>query len=326
MRIKSLGYLGLGVVDPRQWLDFATQVVGAMPARAVPGEAWSLAGQDAPQVRQSGGTGVAPDGSVYIKIDEWQWRVAAHPVTGRPGVQYLGLEVHDQQQLEIVAAELEAAGFPARMGIPGEARARSVTALLHSCDPAGNPLEFFYGPTMDFNFTSPQAGTRFVAGKYGLGHLNLFVKDLPACFDFYTRLLGFQLSDYIRFGEGASVQFLRCNARHHSIALVEGAGVNGPHHLLFEVPDIDSVGRALDRAMKRNIPVSSTLGRHINDNMLSFYMQSPLGFDVEIGCEGAMLDDDWTAREFCEGDVWGHHGLTAEAIKQAAESMAGDES
>jgi 3,4-dihydroxy-9,10-secoandrosta-1,3,5(10)-triene-9,17-dione 4,5-dioxygenase len=56
--------------------------------------------------------------------------------------------------------------------------------------------------------------------------------------------------------------------------------------------------------------------------MLSFYMQSPLGFDVEIGCEGSMVDDDWTAREFCEGDIWGHHGLTADAIQAAAKSLA----
>lgn len=326
MRIKSFGYLGLGVTDTRQWLEFATQVVGAMPARAVPGEAWSLAGQDMPQASQTDGTGVAVDGSVYIKLDDWQWRVAAHPVTDRPGVQYLGLEVHDQRQLAVVATELEAAGFPARMGTSEEARARSVTALLHSRDPAGNPLEFFYGPTMDFKFSSPQAGTRFVAGKLGLGHINLFVKDLPACLAFYTDVLGFELSDYIRIGEGASVQFLRCNARHHSIALVEGAGINAPHHLLFEVADIDTVGRALDRAMNRGTTISSTLGRHINDNMLSFYMESPLGFDVEIGCDGMLVEDDWTAREFCEGDVWGHRGLTAEAIQKAAASMAGEAS
>lgn len=322
MRIKSFGYLGLAVEKPLEWLNFATQIVGAMPARAIPGEAWALAGQDLPPSTQSNGKGISADGSVYIKIDDWQWRVAAHPVQGRPGVKYIGLEVHDQLQLEIVAAELEAAGFPARFGTLEEARARSVREILHASDPAGNPLEFFYGPTMDFNFVSPQANTQFVAGKYGVGHINLFVKDMKACFDFYTRVLGFQLSDYIRFGEGASVQFLRCNARHHSIALVEGAGVDGPHHLLFEVPDIDGVGRALDRALKHNTPITSTLGRHINDNMLSFYMQSPLGFDVEIGCEGSMVDDDWTAREFCEGDIWGHHGLTADAIQAAAKSLA----
>lgn len=321
MRIKSLGYLGVNVTDPKQWLSFATDVVGAMPARAVPGEAWGMAGQENPTGPASAGSGVAEDGSVYIKLDEWQWRVAAHP-DSQPGIRYIGFEVHDQLQLEAAAAELEAAGHMARMGTPEEASRRSVTGLLHSQDPAGNPLEFFYGPTMDFNFVSPQPGTQFVAGGYGLGHLNLFVKDLSACFAFYTRVLGLQLTDYIRFGEAASVQFLRCNARHHSIALVAGMGIDGAHHLLFEMASIDQVGRALDRAMRRNTRITSTLGRHINDNMLSFYMESPLGFDVEVGCDGMLVDDNWTAREFCEGDVWGHQGLTAEAIQQVAAGLA----
>ncbi|MCP4904497.1 MAG: hypothetical protein GY910_05915 [bacterium] len=71
---------------------------------------------------------------------------------------------------------------------------------------------------------------------------------------------------------------------------------------------------ALDRATRDDIPITSTLGRHKNDQMLSFYMQSPGGFDVEIGTGGLRVGTDWVAHEFCEGDVWGHQGLTAEAI------------
>ena len=32
--------------------------------------------------------------------------------------------------------------------------------------------------------------------------------------------------------------------------------------------------------------MSATLGRHVNDLMLSFYMKTPGGFDIEFGCEG----------------------------------------
>ena len=38
--------------------------------------------------------------------------------------------------------------------------------------------------------------------------------------------------------------------------------------------------------------MSATLGRHMNDQMLSFYMRTPGGFDVEFGCEGLEVDDD----------------------------------
>ena len=52
---------------------------------------------------------------------------------------------------------------------------------------------------------------------------------------------------------------------------------------------------------------AATLGRHINDKMLSFYMKTPGGFDVEFGCEGMTVEDDtWVARESTAASLWGH--------------------
>ena len=56
-----------------------------------------------------------------------------------------------------------------------------------------------------------------------------------------------------------------------------------------------------------NVKMSATLGRHVNDKMLSFYMKTPGGFDVEFGCEGLQVDDkDWIARESTAVSLWGH--------------------
>jgi 3,4-dihydroxy-9,10-secoandrosta-1,3,5(10)-triene-9,17-dione 4,5-dioxygenase len=53
--------------------------------------------------------------------------------------------------------------------------------------------------------------------------------------------------------------------------------------------------------------MSATLGRHVNDLMLSFYMKTPGGFDVEFGCEGRTVDDhSWIARESTAVSLWGH--------------------
>ena len=43
--------------------------------------------------------------------------------------------------------------------------------------------------------------------------------------------------------------------------------------------------------------MSASLGRHVNDKMLSFYMKTPGGFDCEYGCEGMQVTDDenWVA-------------------------------
>ena len=42
MEIKSLGYIGFGAKDPLEWLKFGTDIIGMMPARAVPGESWGF--------------------------------------------------------------------------------------------------------------------------------------------------------------------------------------------------------------------------------------------------------------------------------------------
>jgi 3,4-dihydroxy-9,10-secoandrosta-1,3,5(10)-triene-9,17-dione 4,5-dioxygenase len=76
---------------------------------------------------------------------------------------------------------------------------------------------------------------------------------------------------------------------------------------MLEVERLDDVGRALERVRKHKVPLSATLGRHMNDEMVSFYVKSPGGFDVEFGCEGLTVDDRrWVARESTAVSYWGH--------------------
>jgi 3,4-dihydroxy-9,10-secoandrosta-1,3,5(10)-triene-9,17-dione 4,5-dioxygenase len=73
------------------------------------------------------------------------------------------------------------------------------------------------------------------------------------------------------------------------------------------VEKLDDVGRALERVRKHKVPLSATLGRHMNDQMVSFYVKSPGGFDVEYGTEGLTVDDErWVARESTAVSYWGH--------------------
>lgn len=312
MKIKSVGYMGIGVADSTAWLSFATEVIGMMPARNIPGQSWGM--PQAGSAEEAETPGVAEDGSVYLKMDERQWRIAVHPQQEKQGLLYLGLEVENEIALEQSLAELQSLGITVNIGSVQDARSRAVSGIAYLQDPAGNNLELFYGPTTDYNFSSPISGQEFVAGHLGIGHLNLFVDDLTASFDFYTRVLGFKLTDYIRAGEEGAVKFMRCNERHHSLAMVGMGKINGLQHAMFEMKTIDDVGKTLDRAMANNIPITSSLGRHRNDGMLSFYMRSPSGFDVEIGCDCLLVDDTWTVNEFCEGDVWGHQGLMQAVI------------
>jgi 3,4-dihydroxy-9,10-secoandrosta-1,3,5(10)-triene-9,17-dione 4,5-dioxygenase len=322
MNICGLGYVGVGAAEPTACLKYGVEILGAMPSRALAGEDWGMPAVPG-QGPASGGRGIATDGSVYLKLDDWQWRIAVHPKSAGLGLLYVGFEVSGAGELQVALDELKAEGFLAQMGTVQQARARSVTGIGYTRDPAGNSIELFYGPTLDRDFHS-HCGMQFVTGNLGLGHLNLFVEKLAECQHFYTQALGFRLSDFIRFGAGMSANFYHCNARHHTVGLMHMGPLNALQHLMLEVSDIDSVGRCLDRVLSAGITVTSTLGRHVNDGVLSFYMRSPLGFEVEVGCGGVRTNAGWTPSEFVRGDVWGHKGLDPETFKKSLEQAVGD--
>ena len=51
----------------------------------------------------------------------------------------------------------------------------------------------------------------------------------------------------------------------------------------------------------------ATLGRHVNEEMVSFYMDTPGCFALEYGCGGKQVDwRNHVAFESTRGDDWGH--------------------
>jgi 3,4-dihydroxy-9,10-secoandrosta-1,3,5(10)-triene-9,17-dione 4,5-dioxygenase len=227
-----------------------------------------------------------------------------------------GWEVRDTQALAAVGRALADAGVPSKSATDAELAARRVGAMLSAEDPAGHQLEFFCGAALDSRPSVSPYGTRFVTGDLGLGHVVLPVPD-EAAFGFYTEVLGFRLRDSMRmpaefFGGQPGdppvwFRFLGCNARHHSLALAPVPADPGIVHLMIETGSLDDVGRALDRCTRRGAPVSGSLGRHANDLMVSFYVRTPGGFDVEYGTDGRLVDDaTWISRESTAVSLWGH--------------------
>jgi 3,4-dihydroxy-9,10-secoandrosta-1,3,5(10)-triene-9,17-dione 4,5-dioxygenase len=108
---------------------------------------------------------------------------------------------------------------------------------------------------------------------------------------------------------GQGLNFMHVNnPRHHSLALYEdAANPVGCVHLMLEVTEVDEVGYCLDRVEAAGIPVVSTLGRHTNDNMLSFYMATPAGFAMEFGTDGLQMNwDGFTPTVTSLPSLWGH--------------------
>ena len=68
---------------------------------------------------------------------------------------------------------------------------------------------------------------------------------------------------------------------------------------------------------------SATLGSHYNDETTGFYVQTPSGFDLEIGCDSLVIDPaSWEVTKHVGISVWGHEWAWQKAMKdqqQAAE-------
>ena len=93
-----------------------------------------------------------------------------------------------------------------------------------------------------------------------IGHLVLKVRDLERSVEFYTKVLGFKVSDaYPDSMIPGRMVFMRCNPDHHGLALVGGAAHEAEntelHHLAFEVATIDEVLRARAHLRRHNVPI-----------------------------------------------------------------------
>ncbi|WP_046321249.1 biphenyl-2,3-diol 1,2-dioxygenase [Mycobacterium sp. UM_Kg1] len=287
--IKSLGYVTVQATDIERWRHFAFGVLGF--AR---------------------GSGPDPD-SLYLRMDERAARVVVSPGE-TDKIVTVGWEVRDHAELQTLAQTLEAAGVPYRQLSLAEADARRVEAVIAFEDPAGTSLEVFHGPVLDHTPIITPFGARFVTGDQGLGHVVLPALDVEGSAQFYTEVLGFKSRGAFRvpvppeFGP-VRVRFLGINERHHSLALCPAATLRDPGliHLMVEVDSLDSVGQALDRVAKDGFQLSSTLGRHTNDKMVSFYVRAPGDWDIEFGTDGMRVDDTYyTAEEITADSYWGH--------------------
>jgi len=311
--VAGLGYIGINAADPAGWRDFATGVCGLVPSRLVPRPREGGIPVPSPEA-----VGIAADGSAFLKMDRRQWRLAVHPAKD-PGLAYLGFEVRTLADFDRAVTTIAKRGVAIREGTANELEARSVERLAVLEDPAGHRLELFHAPIIDDDFRSP-TGSEFLTGELGMGHVVLFVPEIEPALAFYRDVLDFKRTDFMQFGpDGKGIHFMRCTRRHHSVALLHVGPLSGIQHLMFEKTTLDGVGVTLDRALAKGIEISSGLRRHRNDKTVSFYMKGPSGFEVEIGCDGMLVDDDWVEHEFAGGgDDWGHHGLTAESLKPDA--------
>jgi 2,3-dihydroxybiphenyl 1,2-dioxygenase len=289
-RVQQLGYLGLDVTDVAAWENMATNVL-AMEV-----------------------SGKAADGSLYLRMDAFHHRFILHE-SDHDGLAYVGWEVQDAAALDAVCNQLAAIGVPTTEVTDEEKEVRGVLGLRRFPDQDGVPNELFYGPLLTDEYMVPWSlRGRYVTGPLGLGHITSQISDLDEHLRIYVDGLGFRISGRrdAELGPGvvARVAPLRCNRRHHSINCVELPAPPKLLHIGLQFADIDEVGIAMDKAKERGL-VEIPLGRHQGDHMLSFYMRTPSGFQIEVGWGGRELDDDFRVEQYdgAYASIWGHEGI-----------------
>ena len=296
MSLSSLAYVGIRATDLDAWSDYATSLLGM---------------QVADRSRSS----------LSLRMDDRKQRFIIHSEQGG-GLSLMGWEVATRGDLDELCSKLDGAGHRYSRMPDALCAERFVQEGVQFDDPAGNRLEIVLNPAVaDDGFVPSRAISGFMTGPLGLGHAVLTTPRLDDVLPFYQDVLGFRLSDFVL--SPFKAYFFHINARHHSLALIE-MPKSGTHHLMMELYHLDDVGQGYDIALKNPERLGTSLGRHTNDFMTSFYTFTPSEFMIECGWGGRIIDPNtWQPFEMKDGpSLWGHErSWLDEAGRERARDM-----
>ena len=287
----ELGYLVVEVPEPDVLTPVLADVVGLVPGEPTAAGARTWRDDDRAQ----------------------RLVVAAGPAGAAIAI---GVEAVDAPAFAATVARLEAAGHEV-VEDPDLATERRVARLVRAAAPWGTDVEVVVGlevaPTP---FDSPLVPGGFLTEGVGFGHVVFATTAFEASVELLTAGLGLVQSDWLETeiadGIALEVRFFHCNERHHTVALAR-APFDLPqhlHHVMFETRERDDVGVAFDRLWATELGIPNGLGRHDNDGMFSFYLQTPVGFQVEVGHGARRITDDWDDdRRYDAISAWGHQPL-----------------
>jgi catechol 2,3-dioxygenase-like lactoylglutathione lyase family enzyme len=134
-----------------------------------------------------------------------------------------------------------------------------------------------------------------------LTHVVYGTPDQPTTLRFFVDVLGFEISDEVP----GIIAFTRCGEVHHNLA-IQAAPVAFPHHIAFEVDDVDDVVRGgqamVDADPDRNM---WGVGRHAIGSNWFWYLREPGGTYIEYTSDIDRISEqdryrpkDWQGHEF----------------------------
>ena len=248
------------------------------------------------------------------------------------GIEHHAVTLRERPTAGMLGVHFAAMNREAVDALYERAKASGVTVTAAPAELPGSA-----GGGYGFQFRTPEGHTLNIASDVArhqntnndgsvpnkLSHVVLNSAKIDQQTAFFIDTLGFKLSD-----KTDMMEFVRCSADHHSIAMARG---NGPtlNHMAYEVGSIDGLMRGAGRMKKHGFNVEWGVGRHgPGDNVFSYFVD-PNGFVVEYTAEVQQVDevtyeahDAKYWREFpmrpCR---WGMAGMPSNRFKAAA---AGD--
>lgn len=222
---------------------------------------------------------------------------------GKAGIASIAFRVEYEKDLSnLVSAAAEAGATvlsePSPSGdFPGELVAKVL-------DSDGNCIELVHRESY---FSQGVAKTPSF-GPECIGHVVLWTPQIDAMERLYGGL-GLHVTDRTAMG----MSFLRCNADHHSFALVRSKGKVGLQHVAFDVGSIDTVMREKGRLSALGIECIWGVGRHGPGNNIFAYYTDPAGHVFEFYCDMEKVPGDTVAEPIFwgpehKGDIWGVAG------------------
>jgi catechol 2,3-dioxygenase-like lactoylglutathione lyase family enzyme len=256
IKVRRLGHTTFETPDLEKQIDYYTQIAGL-----------AVVGKERDRVFLS-----ARAGSLAIELR----RGAARRCTS------LSFEVAQNEDFTDMQRRLTADGIKSDIrsdSIPGTPK------VLAFEDPKGTSIEIF----TEWSALGHDQAVPGI-GPLKLGHVAFYVSDPKAMAEFYGRVLGFKVSDWIN----DFFVFMRCNADHHAVNFITGQNV-GMHHMAFELRDFSHLQVACDTFGQKKIPIIwgpvrlgpghnvATFHRNTDDWVVEFYIELDQMKDDELG-------------------------------------------
>ena len=255
-------------------------------------------------------------GAVYLRGTGPEHHILGLYPAPRRGVNHISFALDDATAVDAAAVELQERGVPV-LEQPRHSEEPGGGYGLRLVDPDGRIVEL----SAEVDEQQPDHGLAPVSPTK-VTHVVLNTPDIDGLCDFYTRILGFRVSDWSEH----QMVFLRCNPDHHSIAFNQGphASLN---HVAYELPSMEDVMRGIGKVRQRGPQNMWGPGRHGPGNNVFAYFQDATGFVCEYTSDVQQIVDEqrWVPQVWQRTpelmDRWGTAGFPPPEMRAA---MAGE--